>query len=391
LARADRSPVIVGVALSDYPKAPHLTSYGHHAQALSRVLADSGVPLAAIDGYMSVGIGGLMVDDIATMSEFFGIRHRWAEGSQLGGSAYQGFVDHAATVIRAGLCDTVLMTYGSDLRSNKRRRLSPLTGDADGFVEGPRGFEAPYGPTILGNYALAAARHMHEFGTTLEALAEIAVATRLHAARNPQALNREPITVEDVLASPRVADPLGKLDSCVVTDGGAALIMTTAERARDLPQPPIHVLGSATTQTHWNIGQMPDFTTTGAAICGPAAFAQAGLRPEDMDTAQLYDSFTITVLLLLEGLGFCPRGEGGRFVADGRLRPGGSLPLNTDGGGLSACHPGMRGIFCIVEAVLQLRGQAEGRQIPDARLAVACGSGGILSCISTLILGRDRP
>jgi acetyl-CoA acetyltransferase len=338
---------------------------------------------------MSVGIGGMHVDDLATMAEFFRIKHRWADGTQLGGAAYVGFVDHAKTVIESGICDTVLMTYGSDLRSNKRRSLA--TPRSDQFVESPRCYENPYGPTILGNYALAAQRHMYEFGTTLEQLAEIAVSTRLHAGNNPLALNREPISIADVVNAPRVADPLGKLDSCVVTDGGAAVIMTTLERARDLKQKPIYVLGSATAQTHWSINQMPDYTTTAAAICGPQAFAQAGVGPQDMDTAQLYDSFTITVMLLLEGLGFCKRGEGGAFVEDGKLRPGGSLPTNTDGGGLSSCHPGMRGVFTLIEAVLQLRGQAGIRQVPDAKLAAVCGSGGILSCISTLILGKDAP
>ncbi len=389
--RPNRTPVIVGVALSDYPKAPHLTSHGHHAQALQRVLKDSGLRLRDVDGYMSVGTGGLNVDDVATMSEFFQIKHQWAEGSQIGGGAYQGFVDHATTVIASGLCDTILMTYGSDLRSNKRRALTPRLADGEGFVETPRCYDQPYGHTIAGNYAFAARRHMHEFGTTPEHLAEIAVSTRMHAARNPNALNRDPITIEDVVTAPRIADPLGKLDSCVVTDGGAAIVMTTAERARDLPQLPIHVLGSATTQTHWNVSQMPDFTTTGAATCGPLAFARAGIRPDDIDTAQIYDSFTITVLMLMEGLGFCKRGEGGPFVADGKLRPGGLLPTNTDGGGLSSCHPGMRGIFTLIEAVLQLRGQAGERQVPAAKLAVSCGSGGILSYISTLILGTDAP
>ncbi len=387
--RADRMPVIVGVALSDYPKAPHLTSHGHHAQALQRVLEDSGVRLQDVDGYMSVGTGGMNVDDLATMSEYFQVKHRWSEGTQTGGAAYMGFVDHAKTVIESGICDTVLMTYGSDLRSNKRRSLSPKT--TDGFVEAPRCYETPYGPTILGNYALAAQRHMHEFGTTREQLAEIAVSTRLHAGNNPFALNREPLTIADVVGAPRVADPLGKWDACVVTDGGAALIMTTLERARDLKQKPIYILGSASAQTHWNISQMPDYTTTAAAISGPRAFAQAGVSPRNIDTAQLYDSFTITVMLLLEGLGFCKRGEGGAFVQDGKLRPGGALPTNTDGGGLSSCHPGMRGVFTLIEAVTQLRGQAGIRQVPDAKLAVACGSGGILSCISTLVLGKDQP
>jgi acetyl-CoA acetyltransferase len=353
------------------------------------VLEDSGVQLQDVDGYMSVGIGGMNVDDASTMAEYFQIKYRWAEGTQTGGAAYMGFVDHAKTVIESGRCDTVLMTYGSDLRSNKRRSLSMK--HAESFVEAPRCYEGPYGPTILSNYALAAQRHMYEFGTTLEQLAEIAVSTRLHAQNNPLALNREPLSIADVVNAPRVADPLGKWDSCVVTDGGAALIMTTLERARDLKQKPVYILGSASAQTHWHVSQMPDFTTTAAAISGPRAFDQAGVRPENIDTAQLYDSFTITVMLLLEGLGFCKRGEGGAFVQDGKLRPGGSLPTNTDGGGLSSCHPGMRGVFTLIEAVLQLRGQAGIRQVPDAKLAVACGSGGILSCISTLILGKDQP
>lgn len=387
----DRTPVIVGVALSDYPKAPHLDSYGHHALALRRVLDDSGVKLGDIDGYMSVGIGGQSIDDAATMAEYLGVRYRWIDGTQLGGASYIAFMERAATAIRDGVCDTVLMTYGSDLRSNKTRSMSDAKMDARNVVEGPGQYQLPYGPTIISQYALAAMRHMHEYGTKPEHLAEIAVAARLHAARNPHALNRKPIDIADVLAAPRLADPLGALDCCVVTDGGGAIIMTTAERARDLPQRPIYLLGAATTQTHWNIGQMPDFTTTASAICGPRAFDQAGVSPADIDVAQLYDSFTITTLLQLEGLGFCKRGEGGAFVAAGRLRPGGALPTNTDGGGLSSCHPGLRGIFCAVEAVRQLRGEAEERQVPDARLAAVSGSGGILSAMSVAILGSERP
>jgi acetyl-CoA acetyltransferase len=188
-----------------------------------------------------------------------------------------------------------------------------------------------------------------------------------------------------------VADPLHKLDCCVTSDGGGALVLTTAERARDLRQPPAYILGASGTETHWYISQMPDYTESGAARCGPAAFAQAGLTPSDVDTLQLYDSFTITVLLLLEGLGFCKKGEGGQFVADGHLKRGGSVPLNTDGGGLSSCHPGMRGIFLLAEAVRQLRHQAGDAQVPDCNVALACGSGGWLSCISAVILGREHP
>jgi acetyl-CoA acetyltransferase len=184
---------------------------------------------------------------------------------------------------------------------------------------------------------------------------------------------------------------LHRLDCCVISDGGGAFVMTTAERAADLAQPPVYVLGSAGTETHWNISQMPDYTTTGAAQAGPEAFARAGLTPDDVDVVHLYDSFTITVLLMLEDLGFCKKGEGGPFVEDGKLRIGGALPLNPDGGGLSSCHPGMRGIFLIVEAVRQLRGQAGPAQVEGANVALACGSGGWLSCLGVAILGNEHP
>jgi acetyl-CoA acetyltransferase len=385
---ADRTPVIVGVGLSDYPIAPHLTSFGHHAQAVRRALDDSGVSKDDIDGYMTVGANGIMIDDVATMSEYLAIRHRWCEGTMYGGSASEAFVDHAAEAIRSGRCECVLVSYGSDLRSNKRRVLSMGMNPA---LDGPRAWEQPYGPSIVSNYAMMACRHMHQFGTKLEHLAEVAVSARMHAARNPQALKRDPLSVDDVVTAPRIADPLGRHDCCVVSDGGGALIMTTAERARDLKTPPVWILGSATSATHWNVTQMADMTLTGAATCGPEAFSRAGIAVADVDVLELYDSFTITVLLLLEGLGFCARGESGRFVADGRLRPGGSLPVNTDGGGLSSSHPGMRGIFLLIEAVLQLRGETGARQVPDARVALACGSGGMASYISTVILGKDRP
>jgi acetyl-CoA acetyltransferase len=202
---------------------------------------------------------------------------------------------------------------------------------------------------------------------------------------------RDPITVDDVLGSRLVADPLHKLDCCVVSDGGGAVIVTTAERARDLRQPPVYVLGAAGAQTHWQIGQMPDFTTTAAATCGPEALARAGITPSDVDTLQLYDSFTITVLLLVEDLGFCPKGDGGAFVAEGNLRRGGRFPLNTDGGGLSSSHSGMRGIFLLIEATRQLRQQAGEAQVPGCDIALACGSGGFLSCIGAVVLGREHP
>jgi acetyl-CoA acetyltransferase len=379
--------VIVGIGLSDYPKAPHLTAVQHHAQALQRALADAGLPKSAIDGYCTAG-GMAAGDDPVTMAEYLGIRHRYIDGTMTGGSSFEFHVQHAAAAIREGLCDTVLVTYGSDFLSRMGRTLGTggmFRGSRE--IPGPMQFEAPYGNSLVGSYALAARRHMHEFGTTSEQLAEIAVGVREYAGLNPHALYRDPITVQDVIASRLVADPLHKLDCCVISDGGGAVILTTAERARDLRQPAVAVLGAAGGMTHWNIGQMPDYTTTAAAVCAPEAFARAGLRPSDVDTIQFYDSFTITVLLLLEDAGFCKKGEGGAFVAEGHLRRGGRLPLNTDGGGLSSCHPGMRGIFLLIEAVRQLRGQAGVAQVPDCEVALAIGSGGWLSCIGAVLLG----
>jgi acetyl-CoA acetyltransferase len=385
---AERRPVICGVGLSDHPVAPHLTAPQHHAQAMQRALEDSGLPKAAIDGYISAGTG--TGDHAVSMAEYLGIRHRYIDSTMTGGSAFVFHVQHAAAAIRAGLADTILVTYGSDQLSRMGRKLG--TGSfvgADAKVEGAGQLMAPYGVPLVSSYAMAAMRHMHEFGTTSEQLAEIAVGVREFAAHNPSARYRDPITVEDVTSSRMISDPLHLLDCCVITDGGGAFIVTTEERARDLRQPPVHVLGAAGAQTHWNIHQMPDLTEVAAAVAGREAFAQAGLGVDDVDVLQLYDSFTITVLLMLEALGFCPKGEGGRFVEDGHVRAGGRWPMNTDGGGLSANHPGMRGIFLVIEAVRQLRGQAGAVQVPDCEVALACGSGGWLSCMGVAILGRE--
>jgi acetyl-CoA acetyltransferase len=388
-----RTPVIAGIGLSDYPIVPELDGVQHHALAMQRAIADCGIDKQAIDGY--VGAGGshqMMVDDPVVMAEYLGIDHRYIDGTMTGGSSFEFHVQHCAAAIKDGLCDTVLITYGSDQVSRMGRRLGTGGFGRRGVpVAGPLAYEAPYGLSLVGAYAMAAQRHMYEFGTTSEQLAEIAVGVREFATLNPNAMYRDPITVDDVVGSRMIADPLHKLDCCVISDGGGAVILTTAERARDLAQPPVYVLGAAGAETHWNISQMPDFTTTAATTAGPIAFERAGLTPADIDTIQFYDSFTITVLLLLEGLGFCGRGEGGEFVAAGNLRRGGSLPLNTDGGGLSSCHPGMRGIFLLIEAARQLRGQCGEAQVPDCRVALACGSGGWLSCIGVAILGSEAP
>jgi acetyl-CoA acetyltransferase len=380
--------VIVGIGLSDAPRAPHLDSTGHHVQAIQRALADAGLEKRAIDGYLYAGMEGSAAEAVA-MAEYLCIDHRYIDGTMTGGSAFEFHVQHAAAAIRDGLCDTALVSYGSDYLSRRGRSLG--TGGFRGFgkVTGADLYQAPYGLSLVGGYALVAQRHMHEFGTTSEQLAEIAVGVREFAGLNPNAMYRDPLAVADVLASRMIADPLHLLDCCVVSDGGGAFLMTTAERARDLRKPAVRVLGAAGAQTHWNISQMPDYTTSAGATCIPEALARAGVRPSEIDTLQFYDSFTITVLVLLEDAGFCKKGEGGAYVAQGHLRRGGRHPLNTDGGGLSALHSGMRGLFLIAESVRQLRGEAGAAQVPDARLALAVGSGGWLSCIGAVVLGRE--
>ncbi len=386
---ADRTPVIVGVGLSDYPKEPELDNVAHHGLAIRRALDDSGVKLPDIDGLMCFGSYG--VDDAPTVAEIFGIKYRVLDGTFVGGTVFEYFVHHAAAAIRTGQADTVLISYGSALLSSQGRNLGTQMFTSGARQAGPLQYEVPWGNPLIGSYAMAAKRHMHEYGTTSEQLAQIAVDIRDNASHNPKALYQKPITVDDVMSSRLIADPLHMLDCCVISDGGGAVIMTTAERAADLPSTPVYIAGSATAQTHWNISQMPDFTSTAAAISGPAAFAEAGITHADVDTLQLYDSFTITTLLLLEGLGFCAKGEGGPFVGRGGvLRFDGELPTNTDGGGLSSCHPGMRGVFLLIESVRQLRGQAGDVQVPDCEVAVACGSGGFLSAMGTVVLTKEK-
>ena len=385
---ARRQAVICGVATSDYPLLPDASELGVHAQAADRALADAGLSYAHVDGFATAGFFPMYALGAA---EYLGLHPTYLDETNIGGASFEVLVEHAAVAVEAGMAEVVLITYGSIQLSQMGRRLG--TGGAGGnFPVGPAAFDAMWGNTLVGNYALAARRHMHEFGTTPEQLAAIAVTTREHASHNPMAQQRTPITVDDVVTSRLVADPLHKLDCCLVTDGGAACVVTTAERAADLDREPAYLLGGAHATTHnLNISSMPDLTVSPAAQCGPLAFARAGVTPADVDVAQIYDSFTITVLLSVEDLGFCTKGEGGAFVEDGGLGVWGRLPTNTDGGGLSACHPGMRGMFLIVEAVRQLRGEAGATQVPGARIAVAHGTGGMLSSGATLVLGKEAP
>lgn len=383
--RKGRDAVICGVATSDYPYLPDVSEHAVHAQAARRALDDAGLTFSDIDGLATTGFFPMYAVGVA---EYLGMHPSYLDETNIGGASFEVLVEHAATAVEAGLAETVLVTYGSVQLSQMGRRLG--TGGRNAMPSGPMAFEALWGNTLVGSYALAARRHMHEYGTTPEQLAEVAVTMRAHAAHNPMAQYRDPITVDDVVNSRLVADPLHKLDCCVISDGGAACVVTTAERAANLKAQPVYLLGAAHGTTHHtNISQMPDLTVTASAETGPRAFRRAGIGPTDVDVAQLYDSFTITVLLTLEGLGFCAPGESGDFVSGGGLGVGGRLPTNTDGGGLSACHPGMRGMFLIVEAVRQLRGQAGDTQVKDARIAVAHGTGGMLSTGATLVFGTE--
>lgn len=346
-------------------------------------LADAGLTLADVDGVCHHASS-------MAFAEYLGIHPTFTEATNTGGSSFEVHVEHAAAAIAAGLCDVVVGVYAATPRSDRTRRGGGGRRGGRPGTEVMAEWEMPYGLRMpMGPYALAASRHMAQFGTTSEQLAQIAVSTRAWASMNPRARYRHPLTVDDVLASPMESTPLHRLDCCLVTDGAGAFVLTSAERARTLAGPPVYVLGAGTCHDHSMISQMPDLTTTPGAVSGPAAFAMAGVEPGDVDVLMGYDSFTITALLHLEDLGFCAKGEGGPFAEDGRLGPGGSLAMNTNGGGLSYTHPGMYGMFLIVEAVRQLRGECGDRQVAGADVAVAHGSGMVLSCMSTLVLGTE--
>ena len=371
---------IAGAAESDLGEAaPGMTPVDLMAQAAVRALDDCGLTVADVDGLF--GSSTQLPMATLNLGEYLRIRPRYTDSTQIGGSSFMAHVNHARAAIGAGLCDVALIAYGSNQRTVGRAKAS---------VQEISSWEAPYNPmNPVTGYALAASRHMHEFGTTREQLAEIAVAARQWAQLNPVAWSRKPLTVDDVLASPMVCDPLTVRDCCLVTDGGAAIVVVSAERARELRRPPVHVLGCGEAHTHRHISEMPDLTTSSAVQSGERAFAEAGLRPADVDVLQLYDAFTITPLVFLEDLGFCAKGEGGAFVSGGRIAPGGDVPVNTNGGGLSYCHPGMYGLLAIVEAVRQLRGECGERQVDDAHVAIAHGNGGVWSSQATLLLGDE--
>jgi acetyl-CoA acetyltransferase len=378
-----RPAYIAGVAETPLGEVWDHSELSMAALASHEALTEAGLTFADVDALFTNYMGE---EGTVQLGEYLGIMPRYADSTDLGGAAFEAFVHHAVAAIHAGRCEVALIAYASRQRTRRSRRM---TREADDSTLGAQ-FELSYGlPGPLGHYAMIAARHMYQFGTTAEQLAEIAVAARSWAAKNPKAWSRDPITVEDVVTSRLICDPLHRLDVCLVTDGGGAAVVTTAERARDAAKRAVRILGAAESQTHWSIAQMPDFTVTAGAVSGREAFAMAGIRPADVDVLEPYDSFTITVLLALEDLGFCAKGEGGAFVEAGRLAPGGALPALTSGGGLSYNHPGAFGLLLLVEAVRQLRGEAGQRQVPEARIAVAHGVGGLMSTASTVVLGND--
>lgn len=384
-----RKVAVVGISLSDCGRVDEATPYALHAQAARRALADSGLGREVIDGIASAGLGTLAPVEVA---EYLGLKPRWVDSTSVGGSTWEVMAAHAADAIAAGHANAVLLVYGSTARADikAKRRTSNLSFGA----RGPLQFEVPYGHSLISKYAMAARRHMHEYGTTLEQLASVAVQARANAATNPDAMYRDPITVDEVLAGPMIADPFTKLHCCIRSDGGCAVLLAAEEYVADCASAPVWVLGTGEHVSHTSMSQWQDFTVSPAAVSGRLAFERAGVRPEDVDVAEIYDAFTYMTLVTLEDLGFCAKGEGGAFVEKGRLLRDGELPTNTDGGGLSAQHPGMRGLFLLVEAVRQLRGEAgDGRQVRKAggrlpEVAVASGTGGWFCSSGTVVLGR---
>ena len=391
-----RDAAIVGIYEYPLRKVNGITALDIKAESARQALDDAGLKWGDVDAVYDAGDGGPSGGGLG-IADYFGFHPSVIDTTSVGGSSYEFQASHALRDIAAGKCKVALLTYGSTAHSEARAigtggRVSPSPSPTGNM-------EDSWGMTLIANYAMVAQRHMHEYGTKPEQLAEISVATRAHAVRNPQAVRAMEelgfvgtgeVSVEDVLDSRMIADPLHLLECCMVSDGGGAIVITSASVARNTKKTPVWLIGSGEATRYVTNGS--DITRSAAEQSGPVAFGQAGIRPDEIDIAMIYDSFTITVLTILEDLGFCKKSEGGSFVENGRLRwDTGSLPLNTDGGGLSSNHPGMRGIFLLIEASRQLRGESTS-QVKNARLAVAHGNGGMLGSRhsgGTIILARD--
>jgi acetyl-CoA acetyltransferase len=377
----ERGVIIAGAAETDaVGKLPDHSTLQLHIEGAVNAVADAGLRMRDIDGIATVNAPGPV-----QVAHALGITPAWMDGTAVGGTSFLLHVRHAAAAIRAGYATTVLITHGESGRS--RVGASPFPRGASSI---PGQFEAPYGtagPTTA--FTIPALRYMKEYGLTHEQLAYVAVAQRRWAAQNPRAMFRDLIAVEDVLASRLVAYPFHLLECCLVTDGGGALVVTAADRAADFPKPAVHVLGTGESMETPIISQMVDFTESQAfRLAGQAAFAEAGITTADVRHMMIYDAFAHLPIYGLEALGFVAKGEAGAFIADGNTEPGGRLPLNTNGGGLSYTHTGMYGMFAIQEGVRQVRGEAPA-QVPDADISVILGNGGMFATSGVLVLGRQ--
>lgn len=378
-----RTPLaaIAGVATDFIKGAGTLEPLDMVARVSSAALRDAGLSLGEVDGLFA----GMQTEFLSTLSiaEYLGIKPRFSDNNRLGGSSFLVHTQQAALALQAGLCDVALIVYASNQRTALGRLQTSISG-------GWSVTEAPYAARFpVSSYALSAARHMHEYGTTRNDLANVAVSARLWAQKNPEAFSRDTLSVDDVLSAPMISSPLGKHDCCLVTDGAAAIVMVRSERAKDLRRKPVYLLSAASEHWHKQISSMPDLCATAASASGQRAFQAAGMQTSDIDVVQIYDAFTISTIMLLEDLGFCPKGEGGRFISDGHIAPGGSLPVNTNGGGLSFGHPGMYGLFTLAEGTRQLRAECEERQVVDAQTCLCQGSGGAFSSQVTNILATE--
>lgn len=377
---------IAGVGQAGLGQATGFSEMEILVQAAHRAVTDAGLTMQDIDGITTASVASTMW--VMPVIEHLGIKPTFIDSTMIGGSSFVAHLMPAIHALESGQCNAVLVCYGSTQRTSTVSRA--VIGNMRKQMD-PQPYENPYNPlNPLSSYALVAARHMHQYGTTRENLAEVAVAARKWAQLNPEALMRDPLSIEDVLNSKMVSNPLTVRDCCLVTDGAGAFVLTRADRAKDLKQKPVYVLGNSTAIWNRQISSMHDLTVTAAQQSGRIAFDMAQVKPSDIDVVELYDAFTINTILFLEDLGFCKKGEGGDFVSGGRIAPGGALPVNTNGGGLSCTHPGMYGIFIMIEAVRQLRGSCDERQVKDAKLAVVHGNGGTLSSQSTAILGTEE-
>ena len=373
---------VVGASeTTDLGRIPDLSQMQLHADGALNALADAGLKLTDIDGVATAGASPV------DLTHYLGLEPRWIDGTSVGGCSFLIHVGHAVAALEAGYCETVLITHGESGRSGVGRG-----GGGGGAASFASQFEVPYGPmgpTTL--FGIGVLRYMKQYGMTHEQLASVAVAQREWAGMNPRAMYRDPITVDDVLASRVIAYPFHLLECCLVTDGGGALILTKAERAKDFPQPPVYILGSGESVESPMISQMADLTSSrNFRIAGRDAMSAAGIKHGDVDHLMVYDAFAHLPIYGLEDLGFVERGEAGPFIEEGNTRPGGRLPLNTNGGGLSYTHTGMYGMFALQESVRQVRGQAPA-QVEDVNVSVCLGVGGMFAAGACIVFGKELP